>query len=136
MSTLSQALLWFHEGCREIDGAMAVVKFAASMDALSCGRRARGIRSLISCQLKIDDNFEITPDGLTLKQALEQIYSEGRSRTLHGTNEKFAHDWTGIRDIAEQLARLCLVNCIDWTAANRDIDDPSMLSQRNGRETN
>src|SRR5262249_47340392 len=41
MNTLGQALLWFHEGCRDTVGLMAIVKFSASMDALGGGHKAR-----------------------------------------------------------------------------------------------
>jgi hypothetical protein len=48
MSALFHALLWFHEGCRERSPLLAVVKFAASMDALACGKKEKGILSLSS----------------------------------------------------------------------------------------
>ena len=129
MNALGQALLWFHEGCRETVNLMAIVKFSASMDALASGGRAAGIRRLITARLGIKDEPPIRPDGPTLKQAIDKIYSDGRSRTIHGTNEEFGHDWTEIRGLAEQFARFCLITCMDWAAKNPTLDNPLQLQK-------
>lgn len=129
MSALAQALLWFHEGCRETVTLMAIVKYSAALDALACGGKSAGIRRLINARLGIQDSKPIRPNGPTLSQAVDEIYSDGRSRTIHGTNEKFIHDWSGTKGLAEQFARLCLLLCIDWAAQNSSSDDPKQLSQ-------
>ncbi|MGZ9073253.1 MAG: hypothetical protein ACXW3G_10165 [Rhodoplanes sp.] len=129
MNALAQALLWFHEACREIVTLMAIVKYSAALDALACGGKARGIRRLINARLGIPDSKPIRPDGPTLKQAIDEIYSDGRSRTIHGTNVKLGHDWSGTRGLAEQFARLCLLACIEWAAQNPSSADPNQLSR-------
>jgi len=129
MNALAQALLWFHEACREIVTLMAIVKYSAALDALACGGKCGGIRRLINVRLGISDNQPIRPNGPTLKQAVDEIYSDGRSRTIHGTNEKLGHDWSGTRGLAEQFARRCLLLCIAWVAQNSASDDPKQLSQ-------
>lgn len=129
MNTLTQSLLWFHEGCRESVTLMAIVKFSASMDALAGGKKAIGIRRVISARLGIKDEAQIHPDGPTMKAAIERIYGEGRSRTIHGTNDRLGYDWTVTRGLAEQFARLCLVSCIDWAGQNPTSDDPAKLAQ-------
>lgn len=129
MNTLAQALLWFHEGCREPVTLMAIVKFSASLDALACGRKSSGIRRLINARLGIQDNMTIRPDGPTLKQAIDEIYSDGRSRTVHGTNMKLGYDWMTTRSLAEQFGQLCLRASIDWAAKNPTSDDPLKLSR-------
>ena len=53
LNVLFQALLWFHEGCREQVDSMAIVKFCAAMEALSCGRRKGGILNLVSLRLEV-----------------------------------------------------------------------------------
>ena len=128
MNTLAQALLWFHEGCRETVTLMAIVKFSAALDALACGQKSGGIRRLINARLNIQDSQPIRPNGPTLKQAVEEIYSDGRSRTIHGTSDKLGHDWNGTKDLAEQFACLCLYHCINWVAQNPSSDDPKQLS--------
>jgi hypothetical protein len=127
MNTLMHAMLWFHEGCRDTIALMAIVKFAASMDALACGERSGGIKRLINSQLGIQDSTIIRSGGPTLKQAIEEIYSEGRSRTMHGNNEKLSHDWAKTRGLAEEFARLCLMACIAWAANNPSCNDPKQL---------
>jgi hypothetical protein len=124
MNTLVQALLWFHEGCRETVSLMAIVKFSSSLDALASGGKARGIREVITARVGITDDKALWFEGPTMKQAVDEIYSEGRSRTVHGTNMKIGHDWTSTRSSAEQLARLCLIMCIDWAANNTSSNDP------------
>lgn len=128
MNALAQALLWFHEACRDVVALMAIVKHSAALDALACGRKAGGIRKLINARLGIQDDQMIRPNGPTLRQAIDQVYSDGRSRTIHGTNLKLGHDWSGTKGLAEQFARLSLLQCIEWAAQNPSSDDPKQLS--------
>ncbi|MBF0252052.1 MAG: hypothetical protein HQL35_15645 [Alphaproteobacteria bacterium] len=129
MNALAQALLWFHEGSREIVALMAIVKYSAALDALACGGKSGGIRRLVNARLGIQDSHLIRPNGPTLKQAVVEIYSDGRSRTIHGTNEKLGYDWSGTRSLSEQFSRLCLLACIEWAAQNSSSDDPKLLSR-------
>jgi hypothetical protein len=62
-----------------------------------------------------------------MKQVVDQIYSEGRSRTIHGTNEKLGYDWSNTRALAEYFTRYALMNCIDRAANNPTVDDPLQL---------
>ncbi|MBA4782464.1 MAG: hypothetical protein H2045_04525 [Rhizobiales bacterium] len=128
LNTLAQALLWFHEGCRESVTLMGIVKFTATLDALACGGKSAGIKRLITARLGLQEMSPIRPDGPTLKSAVDEIYSEGRSRTIHGTNTKLGHDWSGTKSLSEQFARLCLLACIDWAAAKPTSNDPKQLS--------
>lgn len=128
MSTLEQALLWFHEGCRENNKLMGIVKFSAVLDALACGRKASGIRRLINARLGLSDGAPIRPDGPTLRESIDLIYSDGRSRTVHGTNDKLRYDWAGTYGLAEQFARLCLTQCISWVAEHPSANDPLEFS--------
>ena len=121
MDALSQALLWFHEGCRENVDAMAIVKFCSAMDALACGKRKRGILALMKARLRVFDESE-------LERLLEEIYGGGRSRTVHGTNDRLGHDWSNTRGVAESFARECLMACLDWVSRHESTEDPSRLS--------
>ncbi|GAA4117799.1 hypothetical protein ACFFTN_09010 [Aminobacter aganoensis] len=127
MSTLFHAFLWFHEGCRESSSHMAVVKLAASLDALACGRKSGGILTLINARLKMEDDKPIRPDGPTLKKAIDRIYSDGRSRLIHGNNQELGNDWSDTKALAEQFGRLCLLLCLDWIANTPNCDDPDQL---------
>lgn len=128
MNTLAQALLWFYEGCSASTDLMAIVKFTATLDALACGHRQKGILQLINIRLGIQDCDEISP-GLNLKQAVKNIYKYGRSRTVHGTNHELRHDWSEIAVLAEQFAQSCLFNCIEWVTKNPSCDNPSFFAE-------
>lgn len=128
LNTLVQALLWFHEGCRENVMLMGIVKFTSTLDALAVGGRSGGIKRLITARLGLQETAPIRPGGPTMKTTVDRLYSEARSRTVHGTNTKLSHDWSGTKDISEQFARLCLLACIDWAAANPASNDPKQLS--------
>ncbi|WP_439542597.1 hypothetical protein [Hyphomicrobium sp.] len=127
MNTLAQSLLWFHEGCRETVSLMGIVKFSASMDALALGGKSTGIRKLITARIGLTDEKPIRRDGPTMKAAIETIYGDGRSRTLHGSNEELGHDWSGAMGLAEQFARLCLISCMDWASEDPTLDDPRLF---------
>ena len=121
MDALSQALLWFHEGCRENVDAMAIVKFCSAMDALACGKEEQGILALMKARLRVFDESE-------LKRLLREIYGGGRSRTVHGTNDRLGHDWSDTRRVAESFARECLMACLDWVWRHESAEEPSQLA--------
>ena len=122
LNVLFQAFLWFHEGSREQVDAMAIVKLCAVMDALSCGRKKRGILNLVRSRLVIKDEVKFVKD-------LNRIYGDGRSRTVHGTSDKLQHDWSEGRDVAQHLARLCLMSCLQWASESPQLDDPRRFSE-------
>lgn len=122
LNVLYQALLWFHEGCREQSDAMAIVKFCAAMEALACGRKKRGIENLIRSRLVIKDEAKFQTD-------LTRLYGAGRSRTVHGTSDKLGEDWSENRQLAEGLARLCLVSCLERASECSELNDPERLSE-------
>jgi hypothetical protein len=126
MNSFLHALFWFHEACREEVDLAAIVNFAATLDALANGKESAGIMQLIKARLGPDKYQAIRPNGQTTKQAVEEIYSQGRSRTIHGTNEIFGHDWSSTRRFGEAIARLCLVSCFDFAGTGIN-DDPELL---------
>lgn len=129
MDALTHALLWFHEACREEVPSIATVKFAASMDALAKGGKANGICKLMRKQFEINDNYEIRPGGRSMRSAVKAIYNEGRSRMIHGNSERLNRDWMEDRMDAEQLARHCLLACMEWAADNPDCGDVKAMSE-------
>lgn len=131
MSTLYHAVLWFHEGCREPSSHIGVAKLAASLDALACGKKSRGILALIHVRLKVKGSKPIRSDGPTIKNVIERIYDQGRSRLMHGNNEELSGDWADMKALAEHFGRLCLLLCIEWIAKNPNCDDPNQLRLSN-----
>ncbi|MBT9287819.1 hypothetical protein KL771_00010 [Hyphomicrobiaceae bacterium 22] len=130
-NVLMQALLWFHEACREAVDAMAVVKFVAVLDGLACGNGESEIRALLTARVGWSENDSIYKNGgLTMKQAVARLYGEGRSRTVHGTSERLSQDWSEMRGLAEALSRLALLGCLNWFEKNASGDDPAQLRVR------
>jgi hypothetical protein len=106
---------------------MAVVKFSTSLDALALGGGSYDIRRIVTVWLGLQDNQRIRKDGPTMKAAVEELYNDGRSRTVHGANEKVGHDWSSTRALGEQFGRLCLIMALDCAAQNPTLDDPLQL---------
>lgn len=127
-STLSQSLFWFHEACREQSNFVSIVKFSASLDALACGGKEKGIQRLICARLGLEPDSPIRPKGPSLREALRKVYNEGRSRAVHGTSEKIYHDCSETRALAERFAQLCLVECIRHAALEKNLTDPNKFS--------
>lgn len=129
ISAMSQALLWFHEACRETVALMAIVKLSSSLDAMAAGRKSGGIKRLITARLGIREDQPLWDGGPIMESAVNDIYSQARSRTVHGTNTKIGHDWTYVRSVAEWLTASCLRKCLEWAAKHPDSDDPELMSQ-------
>jgi hypothetical protein len=119
INALMQSLLWFYEGCREQNDLLAIVNFVASLDALGGGKKLKGILAVLKARLGVNGTDSINPGGPTFNSVLNIIYSEGRSRTIHGTSTKIGHDWTSMRGIAEQLSRHALFASLDWAGRNQ-----------------
>jgi hypothetical protein len=127
MNALFLSLWWYHQACREASDQMAVTKFAASLDALAGGTRAKGIMDLVEARLGFERGDPLMADMRTSKQVIERIYNAGRSRLIHGSSDDFTQDWRGLRTTAESLGRHCLVEACHWLADNPSCDDIDAL---------
>lgn len=140
LNAFLHSLIWFHAGCSEEDNLIAVVKYAACLEALTGdGAKASGIQRLIEKQLGVSNEKTIFKnDQRTVKDIVEEIYGYGRSRTMHGNNDRLGHDWTKVRSEAEILARLCIVNCFFSATEDETIIDPKnfMAQRRNNKARN
>lgn len=108
------ALDWYAEGCRETSDAIAVAKLGASLDVLSCVGVFGGILSMTSHLLGIPEShvvFKGEPD-ITLKIAIERIYTSGRSQILHGSQYNRLKSFAETRKFAEKLGRSVLINAV------------------------
>ena len=128
-SALAQSLLWFHDGCQETSDLVGVVKHSAALDALAGGNKSAGIKKLVEARLGIPPGEELRTGGLTMGRLINEIYNEGRSRSIHGTNTRFTHDWSGIRYLAERLAESCIHACIDYVATDPSVTDLEKLRE-------
>jgi hypothetical protein len=128
MNALVQSLLWFYEGCREENDLLSIIDFAAALDALGGGKKAKAILQVLKARVGASATSPVYAGGPTLRSVIDTIYSDGRSRAIHGTSDKIGHDWTQTRGIAEVLARHALFASIDWAGSNpRVSDDPELL---------
>lgn len=135
MNVIAQAMMWFHDGCREITDLKAIVSFASCMDILASGDGRKSICKLVRARLGVDKNDKIHRDGFTLGEVIGQIYDEGRTRFIHGPmrsgnhvwGDRLGHDWSETRGLAEWLARMSLVCCMERAAENPQSDDPNLF---------
>lgn len=127
------SLWWFHEACREEAPLLAIVKYAASLDALAGGGESRGIQELVNARLSIKPGDPLMIDGRTTQEVVKEIYSDARSRAIHGSTERHGHDWQRVRSTAERLARLCLNLSCGWIWENPNSDDLGALRRADCR---
>lgn len=78
------ALNWYAEGIREDSDAIALTKFATSLDVLSKGGKYKGILSMLKKIFNINEDDTVAKD-LSLKDFVKNIYDNERSKILHGT---------------------------------------------------
>ena len=128
MNQFVQALIWFHEACREPIPMIATTKFMAALDALACGGKGRGIKSLITSRFGVPENAPIRAGGPNFSKVIDELYSQGRSRLIHGSSDRIGHDWHDQRGLAESLARITLILCLHWAADHPNSDDPKMMA--------
>lgn len=123
--SLLHALWWMYEGCRAEAPLMAAVKFGACLDVLAGGKSEGRILQLLKARLGAQPDDSITPDGRTARNVVKTIYGAARSQTLHGSNQRYDHDWRGVRDLAEHLTARCFVEVLNWLDQNPQASDLS-----------
>ena len=146
MHALTHALLWFHQGCREIEPVIAVTNFASALDCLvegegRTGKKEKnnktkpvyGIIHMIEARLgyKADSRPWWTL-GKTVTEVVDEICDHARNAVIHGLWDRGIRgpasdpfrDWSTVRTRAEQLTRLLLLACMDWAIQNPKIDCP------------
>ena len=127
-SALSQALLWFHDGCREREPLMAIVKFVAAFEALTKGGKQTAMQRLACDSLGAEPHTVITFNGETIKSAVRVLYKDARSRTVHGPNPKISEDWSHWQTIASFLAARCIAHCIELASDPNIEDSPKVFN--------
>lgn len=130
LETLLLSLIWFREACREQNDMISVVKFCASMDTMARGKSAKGIKNLFKARLGYTDENPAKIGNEDINVVIDRIYSEGRSRSIHGTTTKIFNDFSSDRNLAETLARYCLVTCILWYSENTSCENPDKFAKK------
>ena len=134
LRSLSQSLFLFWKACRERSDILSIIEFVAVMETLAPERNRRrnreNIFKLIEARLGLDRDQKFTSDK-TVEQIIDDIYGTARNKTLHGANPKLHYDWSNTRDIAERIARGCLVECMIMAQDNwRGKDKCFLLTDR------
>lgn len=123
MLSLSQAMLWFHEACREPLDLMAILNCAVALDALASGGRARGICELICARLGIGPD-DACIGARTPRELVHQIYERTRNPAAHGRESPFGRDWSRTRALAETITRRMIIECLNWANAHLPCGRP------------
>lgn len=133
----SMALHWFAEGCREPDDAVAVAKIGASLDVLSGGDKASGIRRTVCCLLGLDSDAVVTkwPEPKTLKKLVDDIYEKGRSQILHGNHVDRLKSFAEMRQVAQQLCGITLRISLERLCSYDGADVPRAFQTMTGTST-
>lgn len=120
------ALEWYAEGCRETSASVAVTKFAAALDVLTCGRKTSGITRMLANLLgrvASDPVFEGVPDSLA--HIVQNIYGDGRSQLLHGNQVDRRVPFDAERGQAQALGAFALVSLLERLATHQGPDSES-----------
>lgn len=110
------ALIWYAEGVRESNDAIAVAKLASCLDTLSNGTKYAGIKKLLSNMLDQNDEDLIfsgsAAQSITLHNFVKRFYEEGRSRILHGTLEDMLESFVMDKKRLISCARIVLLESL------------------------
>jgi hypothetical protein len=79
-----EAMYWFGQARRERNEFIALVKLGIALDVLAKGGKARGILGLSRAIFGKSDDDVIASDNRTLRQVVETLYNDGRSKIAHG----------------------------------------------------
>ena len=125
-NSIAQSLSFFWEGVRDENDLMAIIKFNASLEALSPHK----VEDLLMASSGRAADERLLGDR-TVRQLVKEISKRARSRTLHGTNQDILDDWSHTRTRAEVLARHCLLYAVHQTSTRQPPLDRQSL--REGR---
>ncbi len=108
------SLFWYGLARDELDDFAAVVNYGAALDtALGEGNGVPDITKFLSVlvDIKADSIFVKNPE-LTLHQAVEAVYGEGRSKVLHGGIPTLSSDFAFIRGLGQVMTQIALYELV------------------------
>ena len=97
------ALHWVGEARREVHDFMATVKYGCAVDMISGGGGSRAITSFVEAALERRDGGEQRSGPLSVADAVEMVYREGRSRLAHGGTPGLLEDFSKRRRVGDAL---------------------------------
>lgn len=78
------ALYWFGKARRETSDFISVAMMGMTLDILTEGKKAKGIRELLEKLFGTSGKTVVLPDGRTRDQVTDAIYAKVRSQYAHG----------------------------------------------------
>jgi hypothetical protein len=104
----ANALYWFGEARRESSDFMAVVNYGCAADGL-LGAGGKAEKMIDFAEAALNPKSEPTPAGVvSVKDAVSQVYREGRNKLAHGEESGLFEDLTRTRAIGDNLLTLLL----------------------------
>jgi hypothetical protein len=105
------ALYWYHTGCLETSDARAAICFASALESLSDGIGSPAIIKSVEALLGIDRCTVVVAESKwSLEEAIQHIYSFGRSQSVHGGHFVLFTEYSDARGIASELCRYSLIS--------------------------
>jgi hypothetical protein len=77
-------MYWFGQSRRERNDFIALVKLGISLDVLVEGGQEWGIKELTKALFGKEESDIISTEKYTLKQVVDRLYKDGRSKIAHG----------------------------------------------------
>ena len=98
------ALYWVGEARREVSDFMAVVKYGCAVDGLSgAGGKASAITEFAVAALAPQEVDEPRDGARSIAQAVERVYTKGRSNLAHGDTPGLLEDFSEPRRVGDFL---------------------------------
>ena len=98
------ALYWVGEARRETSDFMAVVKYGCAVDGLSgAPGEARAISEFAAAAFGPQEADQPRDGALSVAQAVQRVYVEGRSNLAHGATPGLLEDFSELRRIGDFL---------------------------------
>lgn len=100
------AVHWFYRAVTADLDSEAVVALGTCLNVLGNGLSGGKMSSAISKIIKVGENDVVLqrPVPVTLKELMVDLYSQGRSRVIHGTRDAIKEDYSLLRQRGQSLA--------------------------------
>lgn len=106
------ALHWFYMGSVEVSDARATICYSSALESLADGIGKGSINALCEKLFRMDrSDILATASGLTLEQAVEDVYSAARSEVVHGGRFVLTGEYADHRHLSAQMSQYALLNC-------------------------
>lgn len=125
------ALYWFGQATREPVDFMALVKHGCAVDILTgASGKIAAMVNYCEAALGLPRGSRIGTGPMTLKQAIERVYSKGRSELAHGSTNGLLLELGADRGLGHKLARMLLQSALRSLSSAISRNDPILDDSR------